>query len=131
MKVMTISGLQGVARSRSLDLSKSGHALISKTGLLEFPTEAIHGLHDAVLARGTRSSPVMRPHRTVQGCCSWRPSMERDGQLLRTRAVAIRCGQDIIPHGLEIVPIGVRQGPRQAVHRGRRGRLFYRGLQVE
>lgn len=57
--------------------------------------------------------------------------MERHGEVLGPGAVAVGRGQDVIPHGLEIVPVGVRQGSLQAVHRRRGGGLLEGGLQAE
>lgn len=57
--------------------------------------------------------------------------MERHGEVLGARAVAVGGGQNVIPHGLEVVPVGVRQGSLQAVDgRGGRG-LLNGGLQAE
>lgn len=57
--------------------------------------------------------------------------MERHGEVLGAGAVAVGRGQDVIPHGLEIVPVGVWQGSLQAVDgRGGRG-LLHGGLQAE
>lgn len=68
---------------------------------------------------------------TIERCSRWLSPVERHGEVLGPRAVTVGRGQNVIPDGLEIVPVGVWQRSLQPVHGRRRCGLLHGGLQAE